>query len=482
VVTIFQILSAFSFFALTGLSFYLGRLSLKKKLLPNIDVLSDLNDDLSGSSEQVASVSNEISASSQEQIDTLSSTVTASHEIRSMIEKTSENSETLRARASQLLDLTKAGNRAVEEMVASSQEVKAGMAHFNTEMQQSMEELANALAVIKEIAAKTEIINTIVFQTKLLSFNASVEAARAGEAGKGFAVVAEEVGNLARMSGTAANEISEIVERSLKVAATAIDATRSKIESLTKETLKKSDLGFTNAKACEETFTQMTAKITETNGMIEHITQAAAEQTQGVSQLDESIRMFQEAADRNRLVASMGSEHANEFSQQTDTLSEIVHICETLVRGTKGGAKKLKKFIWNKRLELGAPEMDREHKVLIEKINILVTTLEQQYVRENKPALLRAFQDLADYTVEHFTDEERFMESFGYPQLSSHKKIHKHLLDQVAAFGEDIKRGKVDDVKLVSFLRNWLISHIMGVDMKYAEHYKTGGSKHRHAA
>ena len=35
------------------------------------------------------------------------------------------------------------------------------------------------------------VINDIVFQTKLLSFNASVEAARAGESGKGFAVVAE---------------------------------------------------------------------------------------------------------------------------------------------------------------------------------------------------------------------------------------------------------------------------------------------------
>jgi len=39
--------------------------------------------------------------------------------------------------------------------------------------------------------------NDIVFQTKLLSFNASVEAARAGIHGKGFAVVADEVGNLA---------------------------------------------------------------------------------------------------------------------------------------------------------------------------------------------------------------------------------------------------------------------------------------------
>ncbi|MBC7465119.1 MAG: hypothetical protein H7256_03945 [Bdellovibrio sp.] len=50
---------------------------------------------------------------------------------------------------------------------------------------------------MEEIGNKTKVINDIVFQTKLLSFNASVEAARAGEHGKGFAVVAEEVGKLA---------------------------------------------------------------------------------------------------------------------------------------------------------------------------------------------------------------------------------------------------------------------------------------------
>ncbi|MBC7659266.1 MAG: hypothetical protein H7249_06115 [Chitinophagaceae bacterium] len=49
------------------------------------------------------------------------------------------------------------------------------------------------VSVINEIVDKTRVINAIVFQTQLLSFDASVEAARAGERGKGFAVVAEKV-------------------------------------------------------------------------------------------------------------------------------------------------------------------------------------------------------------------------------------------------------------------------------------------------
>ena len=65
---------------------------------------------------------------------------------------------------------------------------------------ESNKEIQEIVKVIAEIGNKTKVINDIVFQTKLLSFNASVEAARAGENGKGFAVVAEEVGKL-RVAG-----------------------------------------------------------------------------------------------------------------------------------------------------------------------------------------------------------------------------------------------------------------------------------------
>lgn len=41
--------------------------------------------------------------------------------------------------------------------------------------------LNEIVGLIKEISDKTKVINEIVFQTRLLSFNASVEAARAGD-------------------------------------------------------------------------------------------------------------------------------------------------------------------------------------------------------------------------------------------------------------------------------------------------------------
>lgn len=63
----------------------------------------------------------------------------------------------------------------------------------------------------EDIAKFLQTINTIARQTNLLALNATIEAARAGDAGKGFAVVANEVKELARQSGEAAEDITEKV-------------------------------------------------------------------------------------------------------------------------------------------------------------------------------------------------------------------------------------------------------------------------------
>lgn len=84
----------------------------------------------------------------------------------------------------------------------------------------AMETLRKQMRVLQgmssEIAKVIELVETVSYQTKLLSLNASVEAARAGAQGKGFAIVAQEVRALAKRSDDATKNIHKIVAASIE--------------------------------------------------------------------------------------------------------------------------------------------------------------------------------------------------------------------------------------------------------------------------
>jgi hypothetical protein len=74
--------------------------------------------------------------------------------------------------------------------------------HLVANLQQSVGRIGEALALIEQIARKTNII----------VLNANIEAVRAGEAGKGFRVVAHEVKQLADGISTATREVKGVTE------------------------------------------------------------------------------------------------------------------------------------------------------------------------------------------------------------------------------------------------------------------------------
>ncbi|MBU1061087.1 MAG: cache domain-containing protein [Proteobacteria bacterium] len=103
---------------------------------------------------------------------------------------------------------------AAEEMDATTREIGGQLTTATSISQQAVEESTKVSqgmeilgAAAQEINKVTEVITEISEQTNLLALNATIEAARAGEAGKGFAVVANEIKELAKQTAAATGEI-----------------------------------------------------------------------------------------------------------------------------------------------------------------------------------------------------------------------------------------------------------------------------------
>src|SRR5262249_25320683 len=145
--------------------------------------------------------SESLSSSTTEQAAALQETATSVDELSATISKNSENAQDSSETSRKSQGVASRGQDKMKEMAQAIVEIQGSTTEMAKQVEASNQEIGEITKVIHEIGNRTQVINDIVFQTKLLSFNASVEAARAGEHGKGFAVVAEEVGNLATMSG-----------------------------------------------------------------------------------------------------------------------------------------------------------------------------------------------------------------------------------------------------------------------------------------
>ena len=130
---------------------------------------------------------------------------------------------------------------------------------------------------------------------------------------------------------------------------------------------------------------------------------------------------------------------------------------------------------WDSSLDVGVDKMNDEHQQILSLMNRIYDARE---AGQTGPDIITLLERLGQVTIDHFRDEEAYMEKIGYPGITSHKLIHKDLLDKFTAFASEIRAngGEVPE-KFLTFLKLWLSAHIRGIDMKYgpkAELLKAG--------
>lgn len=304
-----------------------------KNLRQIASVLHASSREVSAASAQSASSSTELSEAATEQAASLQETMASIEEISAMVNQNAESATKATTAVDANQKSSEEGSRSVDEMLRSIQEIKQTNDDILEQMNASNREFGEIVKIISEIGTKTNVINEIVFQTKLLSFNASVEAARAGEHGKGFAVVAEEVGNLAQMSGNAAKEITNMLSDSIRKVNEIVERTRSKVDDLVEIGKDKIAMGQSTAQNCREALNKITENARSVAAMINEISHASKEQAQGVQEINKAISQLDQVTQQNSAVAQQSSTQAEQLNTEATALFEAVSKLVIFVEG-----------------------------------------------------------------------------------------------------------------------------------------------------
>lgn len=124
---------------------------------------------------------------------------------------------------------------------------------------------------------------------------------------------------------------------------------------------------------------------------------------------------------------------------------------------------------WEKKYELGIPEMDEQHKKWLSMLNKFYEHLDDEKLVTN---LQKILFDAKEYTVFHFQSEEKFMGSIGYNRLEQQHRLHQEMIQKIEELETRLKAGKmVTSLSVTQEFRRWFNEHILIEDKGYGEFY-----------
>ena len=253
------------------------------KLITQIQmVVSSINT----AANEIATGNMDLSSRTEEQASSLEETAASMEELTTTVKGNTQNASSANQEAKVAAEVAARGGETVRGSVATMGEIAASS---------------------KKIADIIGVIDSIAFQTNILALNAAVEAARAGEQGRGFAVVATEVRNLAHRSAEAAKEIKVLIG----------------------ESVSRIDAGNAQATHAGQQMTEIVDAIDRVSSLINGITTASAEQSQGIEQITQAVSQMDDVTQQNAALVEQAAAAAESLQEQAQELATAVAAFKT---------------------------------------------------------------------------------------------------------------------------------------------------------
>lgn len=115
---------------------------------------------------------------------------------------------------------------------------------------------------------------------------------------------------------------------------------------------------------------------------------------------------------------------------------------------------------WSKRFSVGVEMLDSQHKVLVELVNTMLS-------KTDPGTMFDGIMGMFNYASEHFAAEENLLRASGYPELDRQIIEHKAFLAKTTEFSARDLSKLANCTEVTTYLREWLMHHILEEDMKY---------------
>jgi len=294
--------------------FIIKILGTSQQVASSSEELTAISNQSATSADEVARTIEEIAKSANEQAKDTENGVLKTDELNKIIEEDLKDMEEINTVMERLIILKDDGVENIKSLIDKTKQSDEAIKTIYTstvETNESAEKISEASKLIENIAE----------QTNLLALNAAIEAARAGDAGRGFAVVAEEIRKLAEQSTNSVHEINAMLQRLQEKSQNAVDIMQG-ILTIIKEQVE-------SVQVTESKFHSISGEVEDVKTIVNRSMASAKKMDKQKTELSDIMQSLAAIAEEN---AASSEEAAASVEEQTASMEEIHNASITLAR------------------------------------------------------------------------------------------------------------------------------------------------------